>query len=94
MATITKKKTQSKVEELISKPFRLILHNDDYNTFDHVINCLMKICGHELEQASQCAHIVHFNGKCDVKYGDYDTVSKMKEKLQVSGLSVTLEVNG
>ncbi len=94
MATITKKKTQSKVEELISKPFRLILHNDDYNTFDHVINCLMKICGHELEQASQCAHIVHFNGKCDVKYGDYETVSKMKEKLQMSGLSVTLEVNG
>ncbi len=94
MATITKKKTQSKVEELVSKPFRLILHNDDYNTFDHVINCLMKICGHELEQASQCAHIVHFNGKCDVKYGDYETVSKMKEKLQMSGLSVTLEVNG
>ena len=53
----------------------------------------MKICGHELEQASQCAHIVHFNGKCDVKYGDYDTVSKMKEKLQISGLSVTMEVN-
>lgn len=94
MATITKKKTQSKVEELLSKPFRLILHNDDYNTFDHVINCLMKICGHELEQATQCAHIVHFNGKCDVKYGDYETVSKMKEKLQMSGLSVTLEVNG
>jgi ATP-dependent Clp protease adaptor protein ClpS len=93
MATITKKKTESKVEELLSKPYRLDLHNDDYNTFDHVINCLMKHCGHELEQANQCAHIVHFKGKCDVKYGDYDTISTMKEKLQNSGLSVTMEVN-
>lgn len=94
MATITKTKTNSKVEEILSSPYRIILHNDDYNTFEHVINCLMKICGHEFEQASQCAHIVHFNGKCDVKYGDYDTVSKMKEKLQISGLNVTMEVNG
>lgn len=94
MSTITKKKTKSKVEEILSKPYRLDLHNDDYNTFDHVINCLMKICKHEFEQASQCAHIVHFRGKCDVKYGDYETISEMKEKLKGAGLSVTMEVNG
>jgi ATP-dependent Clp protease adaptor protein ClpS len=93
MSTITKKKTESKVEEILSKPYRLDLHNDDYNTFDWVITCLMKICKHDEEQASQCAHIVHFNGKCDVKYGDYDTISIMKEKLKTAGLSVTMEVN-
>lgn len=93
MATITKEKTESKVEELISKPYRLILHNDDYNSFDWVITCLMQICSHEYEQASQCAHIVHFNGKCDVKYGDLETISEMKEKLSSSGLSVTMEIN-
>lgn len=93
MATITKKKEKSQVDEITSKPFRLDLHNDDYNSFDHVISCLMRICGHELEQANQCAHIVHFKGKCDVKYGDYETISTMKEKLQNSGLSVTMEVN-
>jgi ATP-dependent Clp protease adaptor protein ClpS len=93
MATITKKKEKSQVDEIISKPFRLDLHNDDYNSFDHVISCLMRVCGHELEQANQCAHIVHFKGKCDVKYGDYETISTMKEKLQNSGLSVTMEVN-
>jgi ATP-dependent Clp protease adaptor protein ClpS len=93
MATITKTKTESKVEELLSKPYRLDLHNDDYNSFDHVINCLMKFCGHEFEQANQCAYIVHFKGKCDVKYGDYETISTMKEKLKSNGLSVTMEVN-
>lgn len=94
MATITKKKTESKVKEILSNPYVLILENDDWNSFDHVINCLMKFCGHEYQQASQCAHIVHYNGKCDVKYGDFETISTMKEKLQNAGLSVTMDVNG
>ena len=89
----TKKKTQSKAKEILSKPYRLDLHNDDFNSFDWVITCLMKVCGHEYEQANQCAHIVHFKGKCDVKYGDFETISTMKEKLQSSGLSVTMEEN-
>lgn len=89
----TKEQTESKVEEILSKPYRLDLHNDDYNTFDWVIQCLIKVCKHEYEQANQCAHIVHFRGKCDVKYGDYETISTMKEKLQSAGLSVTMEVN-
>lgn len=93
MSTITKKKSKSQAETILSKPFRLILENDDYNSFDWVITCLMKICGHESEQANQCAHIVHFKGKCDVKYGDYETISTMKEKLQNAGLSVTMEEN-
>lgn len=93
MGTITKKKVKSQVDEIISKPYRIDLHNDNYNTFDWVITCMIKICGHEQEQASQIAHIVHFNGKCDVKYGDLETISTMKEKLSNAGLSVTMEVN-
>ena len=30
---------------------RLILLNDDYNTFDHVIDCLVSLCDHETVQA-------------------------------------------
>jgi ATP-dependent Clp protease adapter protein ClpS len=46
---------------------------------------LMKICDHEYEQAAQCASIVHNSGKCDVKYGDVDTISTMKDKLKSLG---------
>jgi ATP-dependent Clp protease adaptor protein ClpS len=53
----------------------------------------MKVCGHEYEQASQCAHIVHFNGECDVKYGDLDTISTMKDKLVNAGLKALIEAN-
>ena len=90
--TITKEEVSVQVEDILSKPYMLILHNDDYNTFDHVINCLIKICGHEYEQASQCAHIIHFTGKCDVKRGDHETIQKMYNKLKAAGLSVTMEM--
>ena len=93
MSTITKKKGKSQVNEILSKPFKIILHNDSYNSFDWVITCLMKICGHEYEQANQCAHIVHFKGECDVKYGDFEKLSVMKEKLVNAGLCATLEEN-
>ena len=39
-------------DELIDKK-DLIVYNDDYNTFDHVINSLIKVCKHEAMQAEQ-----------------------------------------
>ena len=92
MSTVTKSKTSVQVEEILSKPFILILHNDDYNTFEWVIECLIKICKHETNQASQCAHIVHFTGKCDVKRGDHETIMSMYNKLKGCGLSTTIEM--
>ena len=93
MSTITKKKKNPAIDHLNSQPFKLIVHNDDYNTFDWVIKCLMEVCRHEFEQASQCAHIVHYKGECDVKYGNFDTLNGMKEKLTNAGLLSTLEGN-
>ena len=69
----------------------LILHNDDVNTFDHVIASLVDICHHEMLQAEQCAYIVHFNGKCDVKSGTFETLHPLKDKLISKGLSVTID---
>ena len=69
----------------------LILYNDDYNTFDHVINCLTEICDHDLIQAEQCAFIVHFNGKCDVMHGDREKLDTCCKLLQLKGLSAVVE---
>lgn len=64
MSAITKKKTETSADQILSNPYVLILSNDDYNTFEWVITCLMNVCKHEYEQANQCAHIVHFKGEC------------------------------
>jgi len=69
----------------------IVLHNDDYNTFDHVIESLIEVCKHEAEQAEQCAWITHFVGKCEVKKGSEELLKSMYRKLKVRGLTVTLE---
>lgn len=92
MATITKEQEITDLDEILSQPYVLILHNDDFNSFDWVIECLIKVCGHEHTQASQCAHIVHFSGKCDVKRGDKEKITGMYNKLKSAGLSVTMDM--
>lgn len=61
-------------EEPLSK---LVIYNDDVNTFDHVINTLIKVCGHTVEQAEQCTIIIHYKGKCIVKSGNYEEMAQM-----------------
>lgn len=56
---------------------RLLLHNDDVHTFDYVIKALVDICRHSVEQAEQCAILVHLKGKCVVKNGSYEDLLPM-----------------
>ena len=69
----------------------LIIWNDDYNTFEWVIACLITLLGHETTQAEQCAMIIHNTGKCSVKRGSYEELSKYKDALVLRGLNVTIE---
>lgn len=69
----------------------LVLYNDDFNTFDWVIECLVKVCEHDLLQAEQCAHLVHFKGKCVVKNGTFKKLKPLCESLLEKGLTVKIE---
>ena len=69
----------------------LILHNDEFNSFDHVIRSLIEICDHDTVQAEQCAYITHFNGKCDVKKGSHSQLKAMKDLLVLKELNVTID---
>lgn len=69
----------------------LIVHNDDFNTFDHVINTLIKVCKHDVHQAEQCTFIIHYKGKCAVKKGPLKELKPMKEAINDAGISATIE---
>jgi ATP-dependent Clp protease adaptor protein ClpS len=69
----------------------LVLHNDDVNTFHHVIVSLVEICRHDPIQAEQCAWIVHHNGKCSVKRGTFDQLEPMCTALLDRGLSAVID---
>ena len=68
----------------------VVLFNDHYNTFDHVIECLIHTCGHDPLQAEQCAMIVHFKGKCTVKSGSYEELAPIHKSLTEKDLTVEL----
>ena len=70
---------------------QLVLHNDEVNTFDWVIESLIKVCNHDKLQAEQCSLIVHHQGKCAVKDGPFDDLRPMKNALLDRGLSATIE---
>ena len=77
-------------EQILVKPnkeYEIILYNDDVNTFDHVIRCLIKICKHTFMQAEQCAYLVHFTGKCSVKTGYLEDLMPLCTALLNEGLS-------
>jgi ATP-dependent Clp protease adaptor protein ClpS len=70
---------------------RLVLHNDDFNTFDYVMEMLMDICGHSITQAEQCATITHFKGKCEVKSGAFNEMRELRYKLISKGLNASVD---
>jgi ATP-dependent Clp protease adaptor protein ClpS len=65
----------------------LVVFNDDHNTFEHVIETLIDVCGHSLHQADQCTHIIHYKGKCSVKKGDFETLAPMRNDICRRGIS-------
>ena len=75
------------VDTLEAVVHKLIVFNDDVNTFDHVIATLCEVCEHTPEQAEQCAFIVHYKGKCVVKAGEWDKLAAMRNQLCKAGLS-------
>ena len=91
--TITKEGIS--LEELLSidTGSKLIVHNDDVNTFDWVIQSLVEICRHTEEQAEQCAYLIHFKGKCSVKSGSFNELKPMKDALIDRTISATIEDN-
>jgi len=88
----TKKKIQDEVavlEEVI-KQHEIVLFNDDVNTFDFVIDSLIEVCEHTLEQAEQCTILVHYKGKCTVKTGEYNELKPRCTRLLTKGLSAEI----
>ena len=70
---------------------KLIVYNDDHNSFEWVIECFCKYLKHSSEQAEQCALLIHTKGKCDVKTGSKEDLKPFKEALTDAGLSAVIE---
>ncbi len=82
--------SKENIDEATEKVKNLILYNDDFNTFDFVIDTLIKVCEHEPEQAEQCTLIVHFKGKCAVKSGTLNELKPLHRTMSDRNLTVDI----
>jgi len=90
MSTIEKIQEDVLVAEAIDETNQIVLYNDDVNTFDHVIETLIRVCDHTAIQAEQCAILVHYKGKCTVKTGSFEELKPQCTQLLEAGLSAEL----
>lgn len=70
---------------------RIVVHNDDVNSFEHVIQSFMDVLKHSKEQAEQLAMIIHTKGKANVKDGTFDELRPLCEALIDRDLSADIE---
>ena len=90
MSTIEEIQEEVLVQEAVGVSYEILLHNDDVNTFDHVIDTLIRVCQHSSEQAEQCAILVHYKGKCTVKTGSLNKLKPQYSSLLDAGLSAEI----
>ena len=92
MSTKEKIKEQVDVDVLEQEvpQHEIILYDDDFNTFDFVIDSLIDVCEHTLIQAEQCTMLVHYTGKCAVKTGEFKELKAKCSKLLELGLTAEI----
>ena len=90
----TYEETAMDVETLteVEAPYSLVVWNDEVNSFDWVIQTLIEVCHHSMEQAEQCAMIIHTQGKYAVKRGSYEELKPMCDAITERGIGATIEV--
>jgi len=94
MAKVSTKTETLVIDELLEQVVEtsvLVVHNDDVNTIDYVINALMEICGMPSEQAEQCTLIIHYKGRYGVKDGSLNDLRPLKDAFIDRGINATIE---
>lgn len=73
-------------------PYRVVLHNDDHNSMDHVVRSLQK-CVPSLsrERADEIMLTAHNHGSASVIVCPKETAEFYQERLLSCGLTATIE---
>ncbi len=91
MSTKEKTSYSDQTAEQQEEQKRLILYNDDVNTFDFVIESLIDVCEHDPLQAENCALIAHYKGKCPVKSGSFNELKPFYTEMINRKLTVKIK---
>jgi len=81
------------LEELVETALsaRVILYNDEWHTFDEVIEQIIKATGCSIERAEALTNEVHFRGKACVYDGDFPECMRVSSILEEIALYTQIE---
>jgi ATP-dependent Clp protease adaptor protein ClpS len=81
-----------RASQVVQKPYpkyRVIVLNDDFNTFQHVAECLMKyIPAMTSDQAWNLTNQIHFEGQATVWAGPQEQAELYHQQLSRAGLTM------
>ncbi|NES99928.1 MAG: ATP-dependent Clp protease adapter ClpS [Sphaerospermopsis sp. SIO1G2] len=84
--------TPDRVNQVTRKPYpnyKVIVLNDDFNTFEHVAKCLMKyIPEMSSERAWELTNQVHYEGQAVVWVGPQEPAELYHQQLRRAGLTM------
>ena len=83
--------TQSERETGLLPPYRVLLHNDDVNTFEHVISAILKLTRLTAEEAVQRTIEAHERGVSLLLVTHRERAELYVEQFKSLSLTVTCE---
>ncbi|MBE7518624.1 MAG: ATP-dependent Clp protease adaptor ClpS [Thermoflexaceae bacterium] len=76
----------------ILPPYRVVLHNDDHNTMDHVVRSLLRcVPSLTVERAAEIMFEAHNHGKASVIVCPKEAAEHYRERLELCALTATIE---
>jgi ATP-dependent Clp protease adaptor protein ClpS len=73
-------------------PYRVVLHNDDHNSMDHVVLSLMRsVPSLTVEEAAEIMLTAHSNGQATVIECPKEAAEHYRDRLESCGLTATIE---
>jgi ATP-dependent Clp protease adaptor protein ClpS len=82
--------SETTVDELLNS-YKLLLHNDEHNSFEWIILCLITVLNISSVNAEQLALIAHNKGKVTIKHGSHDDLLLFKDAFNIRGIDTTIE---
>ena len=73
---------------------QVVLFNDDVNTFEHVIRCLVSVFGHGEQLAAKIAVEAHVRGRAIAEVEEREKAEAHAAILKAGGLRATVESIG
>lgn len=88
---VPSKEKQTKDRSEILPPWKVLLHNDDKNSFDHVAKTLMRVFGWENAKAQEVMYEAHKKGLALCGVWTFEVAEHYSDQLKSYSLSSTME---